>query len=259
MRDAIADLRRTLGMSLASFMGLGLCVGLTGDLLMESLVLIPGVPGNIDWPRWLAHLGLAVFTGLAGWAGASKTLSRWRRRGKVTRLSTGEEVQPARWVVLAASPRRDGDAGPDLDVIRHHSQTGTTERLFILHTRGDAGEKAAERVRLAASAHDLEASLVPLPVRAADDPEPVFDVMEKLYEQARVAGLAEDEIVVDYTGGTKAITAGMVLAGAQQGRRLQALKPAKRLSSGQADRSAPSVCVEVDLRFDVRGLLPPVD
>ncbi len=71
--------------------------------------------------------------------------------------------------------------------------------------------------------------------------------MEAIYREASAAGIAEADVLVDYTGGTKAMTAGMVLSGAQKGRRLQALLPQRRLAGAAASHGSAipaALCVE---------------
>jgi CRISPR-associated protein (Cas_Cas02710) len=58
----------------------------------------------------------------------------------------------------------------------------------------------------------------------AQDPNYIRRLVEAIYAQAQVQyGLAEEEMIADYTGGTKSMTAGVILACAKPTRRLQYL------------------------------------
>ncbi len=259
LHDANRDLRRAMGMPLLAFLGLGVAVGMLGDLLLDARPLLPWVDGTLDLASWLTHLGLTIGLFAVGWAGATRWLRRLGSRQRVHDIITGEDARPCRWLVFPASVTRDDAPGIEAPILDHHAAHGRLERVFVLHTTGDDGVRAWERVRKACATRGLVAEPVALQPEAADDPEPVFDAVEALYARATADGLDDPDVLLDYTGGTKHFTAGLVLAGAQHGRRLQTLKPRKRTDAGYADRSAGSRCVEVDLRFEVRGLLPPVD
>jgi CRISPR-associated protein (Cas_Cas02710) len=61
-----------------------------------------------------------------------------------------------------------------------------------------------------------------LPSSSIDDPNHIRQVIEAIYVEAeKKFGLAENEILLDYTGGNKSMTAGAVLAGADPDRRLE--------------------------------------
>lgn len=59
--------------------------------------------------------------------------------------------------------------------------------------------------------------------RAADDPETTLRLVNAIFADARTKGLAETDILVDFTGGTKPMGIGAVLACAAPSRRLEYL------------------------------------
>lgn len=257
--DANQDLRRAMGMPFLAFVGLGSAVGLFGDLILDARPLLPWVGGTVDTPALLTHLALTLLAAGVGALGATRWLSRLRSQRKVHDIITGEDARPTRWLVFPASRTRDNAPGMEVDILDHHKAHGRLEKVWVLHTTDEDGRASCQRVVDACSTRSLPVEAVPLRPEAADDPEPVFDAVERIYRHAHAEGLRENDLLLDYTGGTKHFTAGLVLAGAQAGRRLQTLKPRRRTETGYADRSAGSRCVEVDLRFDVRGLLPPAE
>jgi hypothetical protein len=74
---------------------------------------------------------------------------------------------------------------------------------------------------------DPEAPKTPLNLqlndKVADDPNHIRKLVERIYDDAAQKELKESEVIADYTGGTKSMTAGTVLACTHPGRQLQYL------------------------------------
>jgi hypothetical protein len=86
----------------------------------------------------------------------------------------------------------------------------------------------------------------------ADNPEAVHRVVEGIDAEAKDKfNLAEERIIADYTGGTKSMTSGMVLACTSPSRALQFMKPQRYTDDGRADVQAGSAPVAVDIRFEL--------
>ena len=258
LRDAWHDLRRNLGMPVGAFAAIGMSVGLSADLLLAvidaGLSLIRGGPAP-DLARMALHLLGAVGTGLFGYLRVSRAWARLWHQPRAADLHTGAPAAPARWVVISASIGHNTVAET---ILAHHRAHGQLERLFVLHTEDEPGRAALARIEALCSPGPVCEGLA-VPPRAVDDPDPIFDRIEALYARARAEGIAENDVVLDYTGGTKAFTAALVLCGAPVGRRLQALMPRRRTATGHPDREAGSDCVEVDLRFDVHNHAEPAE
>jgi CRISPR-associated protein (Cas_Cas02710) len=60
-----------------------------------------------------------------------------------------------------------------------------------------------------------------VPEDKLDDPNYIYELVNAIYRDAIAKGLQESEIIADYTGGTKSMTAGMVLACLDSARQLQ--------------------------------------
>lgn len=87
----------------------------------------------------------------------------------------------------------------------------------------------------------------------ADDPEETFVAVEEAYRRARKHhGLHSSQIIADFTGGTKSMTAGMVLGCTGPDRHLEYMKPRKYLPDGRADPEAGSEGRLVDIHFFLR-------
>jgi CRISPR-associated protein (Cas_Cas02710) len=86
----------------------------------------------------------------------------------------------------------------------------------------------------------------------ADNPEAVHRLVDAIYiEAVNVYGLKEEEVVADYTGGTKSMTSGMVLACASPRRLLHFMKLRKYEEDGRAVAQGGSDPVAIDIRFEL--------
>jgi CRISPR-associated protein (Cas_Cas02710) len=83
----------------------------------------------------------------------------------------------------------------------------------------------------------------------ANDPSCIYQIVEAIYTSAENSpySLAESEIIIDYTGGTKSMTAGAILAGASPKRRLQYI-----ISDYRDNQPINSRVMEVDISYQVK-------
>lgn len=87
-----------------------------------------------------------------------------------------------------------------------------------------------------------------------DNPNMTFDLVNQIYRQAEALGIESEEIMADYTGGTKSMTSGMVLACAEPDRDLEFIKPGGYLDDGRADKTKKSVVQRIDVLFRVKPI-----
>lgn len=66
--------------------------------------------------------------------------------------------------------------------------------------------------------------------------------------------MTPSDIVLDYTGGTKAFTAAMALAGASSDRRIEYVSPKQRGEDGRQSRDTEYEVIEVDISYRVVAL-----
>jgi hypothetical protein len=92
-------------------------------------------------------------------------------------------------------------------------------------------------------------------VRTIDpqDPENIFQVIEHIYAVAKRLDFEQKDLVADFTGGTKMMSAGMVLACVPEDRDLEYMQPRRFLESGRADPIAGADPKLVDLSFFLRS------
>ncbi len=161
---------------------------------------------------------------------------------------------------------------PALAAIRYHDRGERDDRpertlryLWLLASPAaapEAGEpdpetpstSAANAERLASRYRPLLQHAEIVSIRDIDDPQQAFEAVEGIYREAQARfGLRDQDIIADYTGGTKSMTAGMVLACTARERDLQFMKPRRYLADGRADLKAGSEPRLVDISFFLRG------
>jgi len=88
----------------------------------------------------------------------------------------------------------------------------------------------------------------------ADDPKETYYLVRSVYEEAQALRLSEKNVVADYTGGTKSMTAGMVLAcSISEDRDAQYMKASTVTAAGIAEDGATAMPILIDLHFESRS------
>ena len=137
---------------------------------------------------------------------------------------------------------------PAQNALEYHSWSGipgqkpTLTHCWLLAGPG-TGELSSQSNadKLAETFHVQGVEVEVWPLEDADNIEEVFRAVKTIYEVARnKVNLSPDDIILDYTGGTKSMTAGLILAALEQGSRLQYMKPNRYETDGRADRAAGS-------------------
>ena len=155
--------------------------------------------------------------------------------------SDGGERGPLRHCWLIATKPPDEEAG--------ESTNGVAVRISE-PPQSSARNALDLRERYAGKVDTIEV----ITIADADDPEATFVAVEEAYRRARKHHeLRRKQIIADFTGGTKSMTAGMVLACAAPDRHLEYMKPRKYMPDGQADRKAGSEARSVDIDFFLRA------
>lgn len=82
------------------------------------------------------------------------------------------------------------------------------------------------------------------------DPQESYYLVRSIYEEAKAVGLSETDVIADYTGGTKSMTAGMVLAcSVSEERDAEYMRATKTSPSGVAEPATEAIPVSVNLKF----------
>jgi hypothetical protein len=212
-------------------------------------VLLQGIVPNLltDWIR--AHLTLyfigatALVLILLGW------VVRRMRRFRGIRVTTAP-VQPRRGLIVLVSAGPPPTAAEE--AIRAHLERLEYCWLIVGPGEGEGSPREnAERIIREYSQHNgRQIHFEQRYLENPNDLEAVYYLVQSIYTEARAYKLSEADLIADYTGGTKSMTAGMVLACAtREDRDMQYMKPRALTSDGRADPSQGADPVLVDLKF----------
>lgn len=171
-----------------------------------------------------------------------------------TSIAIEEHVPHQRGLIALVSL---GSYVPAENALAYHSWAGvpgsqsTLTHCWLLAGPGEgeqSSRKNADRLAEMYAAKGITIEVWPL--RDADDPEEIYRAVKLIYQIAQSKyKLPKEEIIADYTGGTKSMTAGMVLAAIEHGGQMQHMKPNNYELDGRADRAAGSRPQLVQVNF----------
>jgi CRISPR-associated protein (Cas_Cas02710) len=249
IQDAIKDpAKNVLATIVVTTFGLGVLTNGVSALVLESLG--SWIETTYRFPKvwfqalmvgmvFLLLLGGLYLTSMTDWV-------QWRlgndqpsvRKANVKDLDYG-----FKGLVVAVSKPRAGhtEQTPAEAAIRFHCQDrDTLEHCWMICTEQSEGEAAAIVNRMEAlgvkaafhfgeqhvlwqrhgAATSSQVSLL-LTDQEMDDPNVVRQLVDQIYVEAEHYGLPETDMVADYTGGTKSMTAGIMLACVNPDRQVQ--------------------------------------
>ncbi|MEW6418836.1 MAG: hypothetical protein AB1480_12065 [Nitrospirota bacterium] len=137
--------------------------------------------------------------------------------------------------------------------LKNEHQDSILKHCWMI-TGGDASEQAARNLIVKLVSEGFPNNLfkiIQISGDDADNPTKVYKIIEDIFKSLP-EGFKESDIISDYTGGTKSMTSGLVLACAIPSRELQFMKPRKYKDDGTADRAAGSDPRAVDIRFKLK-------
>jgi hypothetical protein len=214
-------------------------LGTSTNLLSAKLTETEGV-----W-WWLVVLGFPVLFFLFSGPLNRITLGRFRPSAST------EPAEKRKGLVVLASPREGIQTAAK--AIEFHRPV--LKQIWIVYSRGDltSSEEAALKLR-----QDLirengfkpdQIREIPLSDEAFKDPEEVRSAIESEVYAKLPESLTESDVIIDITGGTKTTTAGALLAGLPEGRRLQFTPPADRNIRGQGISPRDPLEIEIDYKI----------
>ena len=254
---------------------LGKRVGLLLETKLPILVIIGGVLvgiiGNGLYEIFRSHLGSPLLTVIAGillipvviwFVGVGGRLRNWC----LARIRTSPEIRASvprrKGLIALVSPEYAGGRQAVDEALAYHlldeKQQPVLRHCWLIAGPGTgdparqmiSSREKAERIR-----QELEQAGTVVRIlhmereSAADDPLTTKALVERAFAEAGAARLGPNDIIADYTGGTKTMTAGMILACARPDRALEFMKPRRYKPDGTADRASGSEPCEVSLAF----------
>jgi hypothetical protein len=238
----------TRAQQLLSVIGIGVLTWIVQGVLPN--LLAPIIQAN--YTRAVSFLVILAVL----WGGLHLTLRLAARRAR-SRLEVEQrsQVEARRGLIVFSSPGER--VTPAENAIKAH--LAKLEHCWIivgpaLPGRGPSARDNANRIAQEYASQKPGLKFYIQDLDDEHDPEKTFRLVRSIYDQARTLGLSEKEIIADYTGGTKSMTAGMVLAcSTSPDRDAQYMKAKDVTGTGVATPSAEATPVLIDLNFGPRS------
>ena len=166
-------------------------------------------------------------------------------------VASSAKVRPAQGLVLLVSKGPAGLSGCICAVDYHKSML---THVWLVHSADEGSVENAGKIEEHCRGLGLAAGAVKVNRRVIEN---VFSIeMAKAHidfvrQEAHGYGIRDRDLICDFTGMNKPVSAGVVLACVRPEHRLQYMEPLGFLEGGAPDPAAGSVPVEVDVRYDV--------
>ena len=201
-------------------------------------------------------IGLACFIfGIVYWRTSDLF---YRLTLKPVQITLKNQVEPHPGLIVISSPTNAADESPAESAIKYH--IGDPYHPKLCHCWIIIGPDIPGYKEFSSSqnAKNLKEKYAPVkfdffPISKQDDAEEVFNAVEKIYSHSlALEGMKPEDVITDFTGGTKAMSVGMALAGFNHHYKLEVLKPLKYLPDGRADRTAGSIPIQINTNFTAK-------
>ena len=182
-------------------------------------------------------------------------LARGLSREAATPFATFRRAAKHRWLIALASPPPGIDSAAA--AIRYHLPT--LERVYLICSAGAAPDSCAAATALrdqfvaAALLRREQVILIELSRPDFEDLEAIRRTIEEIYS-GRPEDVAQEDIVIDITGGRKTTSAGALLAGLPRGRHLEVVTAEEFNAAGHVVKAGEPYQILVD--YAVRRLGP---
>ena len=222
-------------------------IGVTTNSLSDYIKEVVGLPPGVT----LAIGGALLLLIILLYDPVTKMLNYYLLRGASIMpdmVETGAPEQMKGLIVFASL----GQDTPAEAAIQYHLPALT--HCWII-TGGEQSESAARSIMAKFIEKGCSPEIFREPKKMsgedADNPEKVFAVVEEIYSSLP-DDLSESDVIADYTGGTKSMSAGMILSCALPTRKLQFMKPNEYKTDGTAKRECGSKPREIDIKFQLK-------
>jgi len=201
---------RRLGLPVWTFVGIGISSLWfnNADVLIKLIVdKVAGKP--VDRVSYISPLITFLIPCLVVWA-----ISLWNKRSRNNRrlFSRLDNPDGKKCLIILASNEKSAKFAID-----YHQNKGTLEKIFLIPSN-DQDIKRFGASSLPMAEKIAEMSIINSPhliievIRAGVSPaeaQDTFDIVNRIF---RTSGYEPDEIIADFTGGTKPMAVGMIMA-----------------------------------------------
>jgi hypothetical protein len=217
-----------------------LMAAILGNLVYDLLV----TPGAVWGVLWRPLLASALLTGLAY---ALYECDRRRERNVEVDIDESRLAPPHAGLIWLLGP---GPVDHLLFALGHHRKGGGAAHCWlVMKSHMKSVQDAFQRVSDWVSEGGMEIQLHPLYIHELDAQQ-AYQAVQGIFSQgAAEAGLEPGQVIADITGGTKQLTAGMVLAALTTGGALEYVE-SDRDAEGQPIPGTLRV-IQVDTTFYV--------
>ncbi|MGD9099610.1 MAG: hypothetical protein PVF45_03955 [Anaerolineae bacterium] len=186
-------------------------VALLGFNVVGDLVagLIGLATGNSMWFWIVGVLSILIFLLVIYWA--------WRRAEPLALVPPGQLPPKHRGLIVLVGTGRPGEdpmrqsAGAAIVYHVAGGQEAGLEKCWLVATTGEKGSlPIARQLEEECQAQNVEARIETVADRFSVQES--YDLVRRIYQEALAEGLAEDDLIADFTGGVKPMSAGMILA-----------------------------------------------
>lgn len=236
--STIHRIRYLLGLTLLNLIIFGVIPNLISDYFKQNLLIgaffVAAITISYSFISWVVHF------------------FEKRSRGTLA-LVQRENPGPRRGLIVLMSPGSRTTAAEN--ALRAH--LSTIQHCWVIYGPDRPGQKPTSRENAELLGRKYKENINKNPITFhfkgiadEDNPQESYYLIRSIYEEGKALGLSEKDIIADYTGGTKSMTAGMVLAcSVSEERDSEYMKAIKMTPSGVAEPSTEATPVLVDLKF----------
>jgi hypothetical protein len=203
------------------------------------------VQNSIPRFAFFSVLVIFIFLGMA-FSGTVQKMIRERRH--FARIDFQTHVPPAKALIVFVS-KGEGSSSA-LDAAFHHAQGDHLRDLWMIASEESTGE--AKRIEEQITSRHPRVKIHPVTcIHDINSIREAKSEVENLRGKCLRTHHHESEVICDFTGLTKNMSAGMILACAPREARLQYMHPNRYKPDGRADVDAGSHAVEVKIAYQV--------
>jgi hypothetical protein len=179
---------------------------------------------------------------------------------KPVQITLKDQVEPHQGLIVISSPTNGNEVSPAEAAIRYHigdMDHATLRHCWILAGPDTPGNKDyssyqnATHLKAQYESNDSKPIYIEIiPFKEQDNVEEIFNIVDEIYLHRLVlAKLEPNDVITDFTGGTKSMSVGMALAGFNHHTKLEIMKPQGYKQDGRADRDQRSIPIQINTGF----------
>ena len=242
--------RKTFGSAFLLIIVGAIAINLFSDGFMALLTIL--FPNNEDSIWWIVLLGGFLLLVVAYLAFLTTNLARtYHPLRKKMGFSELKDIPAKRGLIAIVSM---GLSTPAEKIIEYYLKLDENQQClqvcWLIYGPGKGELSSEENAKMFESKYEEKLKIIPIPIENEYDPEEMFIQIQKIYtEMTYKYQLTPEEVIADFTGGTKCMTSGLVLGCIDHGIQLQFLVPETKKADGRAKLDTSATPEVVNLKF----------